>query len=51
VLEEAVWGPMQSFGRWRLGVLLLHLLAEFTGRHLDICLHRLLCLAVDASAY
>ncbi|KAF6259140.1 hypothetical protein COO60DRAFT_1638610 [Scenedesmus sp. NREL 46B-D3] len=31
VLEEAVWGAMQAFGRWRLGVLLLHMLAEFTG--------------------
>jgi hypothetical protein len=31
VLEEAVWAAMQSFGRWRLGVLLLHMLAEFTG--------------------
>jgi hypothetical protein len=31
VLEEAVWAAMQSFGRWSLGVLLLHMLAEFTG--------------------
>jgi hypothetical protein len=34
VLEEAVWGAMQAFGRWRLGVLLLHMLAEFTGASL-----------------
>jgi hypothetical protein len=34
VLQEAVWAAVQAFGRWRLGVLLLHLLAEFTGRRL-----------------
>lgn len=31
VLHAAVWGAMQAFGSWRLGVLLLHLVASFTG--------------------
>eukprot|EP00775_Hariotina_reticulata_P012874 gene12874-13000_t len=30
VLEDAVAAAMQAYGRWRLGVLLLHLVATFT---------------------
>jgi hypothetical protein len=32
VLEDAVAAAMQAYGRWRLGVLLLHTVATFTGR-------------------
>jgi len=31
VLEESVWSGTQAFGRWRLGVLLLQVVASFTG--------------------
>lgn len=31
VLEDSVWGAMQAYGRWRLGVVLLDILARFTG--------------------
>eukprot|EP00878_Enallax_costatus_P018267 GHUV01019224.1.p1 GENE.GHUV01019224.1~~GHUV01019224.1.p1 ORF type:complete len:595 (+),score=213.77 GHUV01019224.1:204-1988(+) len=32
VLQDSVWAAMQSYGKWRLGVLLLDMLARFTGK-------------------
>jgi hypothetical protein len=31
VLEGAVWGAMASFQQWRTGLLILNLVAKFTG--------------------
>lgn len=31
VLEGAVWGAMTSFQQWRTGLLMLNLVAKFTG--------------------
>lgn len=35
VLEGAVWGAMTSFQQWRVGLLMLNLVAKFTGA--DAC--------------
>lgn len=32
VLQDSVWTAMQHYGKWRLGVLLLDMLARFTGK-------------------
>jgi hypothetical protein len=36
VLEGAVWGAMMSFQQWRLGLLVLSLVARFTGMHATV---------------
>jgi hypothetical protein len=39
VLEGAVWGAMTSFQQWRTGLLMLNLVAKFTGVWAACCAH------------